>query len=130
MYVRSSRTIDYAMNQFDKDLNFSELEGLFFTRETLTTANKDSYKRLFDKLREERPMNQEVAQEVMSNLFQQVVGEEVANLGFDYVNGEKNTLEPLRNILTDYQDNFMPNLKVDWGDISIDNLLVANEIQC
>ena len=124
------QTIDYAMNQFDKDLNFSELEGLFFTRETLTTANKDSYKRLFDKLREERPMNQEVAQEVMSNLFQQVVGEEVANLGFDYVNGEKNTLEPLRNILTDYQDNFMPNLKVDWGDISIDNLLVANEIQC
>ena len=74
-------------------------------------------------------MNQEVAQEVMSNLFQQVVGEEVANLGFDYVNGEKNTLEPLRNIITDYQDNFMPNLKVEWGDISIDNLLVANEIQ-
>ena len=124
------QTIDYAMNQFDSNLNFSELEGLFFTRETLTTANKDSYKRLFDKLREERPMNQEVAQEVMSNLFQQVVGEEVANLGFDYVNGEKNTLEPLRNILTDYQDNFMPNLKVEWGDISIDNLLVANSIQC
>ena len=123
------RTIDYAMQQFDKDLSFAELEGLFFTRETLTTANKDSYKRVFDKLREETPMCSEVAHEVMSSLFRNVVGEEVANLGFDYVNGEKNTLEPLRNILTDYQDNFMPNLKVERGDISIDNLLVANEIQ-
>ena len=49
------RTIDYAMQQFDKDLSFAELEGLFFTRETMTTANKDSYKRVFDKLREETP---------------------------------------------------------------------------
>ena len=123
------QTIDYAMNQFDKNLNFSELEGLFFTRETLTTANKDSYKRLFDKLREERPMNQEVAQEVMSNLFQQVVGEEVANLGFDYVNGTANTLEPMRKILDSYQDDFTPNLKIEWEDISIDTLLDAAEIQ-
>ena len=109
------RTIDYAMNQFDKDLNFSELEGLFFTRETLTTANKDSYKRLFDKLRQERPMNQEVAQAVMSNLFQQVVGEEVANLGFDYVNGEKKTFNPLGTIRTAIQLNFIPELKVAMG---------------
>ena len=32
-------------------------------------------------------------------LFQQVVGEDIANLGFDYVNGAQSTLEPLRNIL-------------------------------
>ena len=39
------RTIDYAMQQFDKDLSFAELEGLFFTRETLTSECLTSYEK-------------------------------------------------------------------------------------
>jgi hypothetical protein len=34
-------------------------------------------------------MGSDVAQEVLSKLFQQVVGEDIANLGFDYVNGTR-----------------------------------------
>jgi len=74
-------------------------------------------------------MSEDIAEEVLGKLFQQVVGEEIANLGFDYVNGTQTSLEPMRKILSDYQDDFMPNLKIDWGDISIDNLLQANDIQ-
>ena len=51
-------------------------------------------------------MNNDIAKEVLSKLFQQMVGEEIANLGFDYVNGTKSNLEPLRNILDSYQDDF------------------------
>ena len=65
----------------------------------------------------------------MSKLFQQVVGEEIANLGFEYVNGSKNSLEPLRNLLRDYQDDFMPNLKIEWDDMDMQTLLEANDIQ-
>ena len=54
-----------------------------------------------DKIARENPLNKEIADDVLSKLFQQVVGEEIANLGFDYVNGSKNTLEPLRNLLRD-----------------------------
>ena len=46
------------------------------------------------------------------------MGEEIANLGFDYVNGTQQSLEPLRKLLSDYQDDFMPNLKIDWDDIT------------
>jgi replicative DNA helicase len=74
-------------------------------------------------------MSEGIAEEVLGKLFQQVVGEEIANLGFDYVNGTETSLEPMRKLLSDYQDDFMPNLKIDWGDISIDNLLQANDIQ-
>ena len=42
-------------------------------------------------------MGSDIAQEVLSKLFQQVVGEDIANLGFDYVNGDKASLEPLRD---------------------------------
>jgi KaiC/GvpD/RAD55 family RecA-like ATPase len=123
------RTLDYAMEQYEKSVSPSELEALFFARNVLTTSNKDMYKDLFKKIHSEKPMARDIAQEVLSKLFQQVVGEEVAKLGFDYVNGTESTLEPMRKILSDYQDDFMPNLKVDWGDISIDNLLQANDIQ-
>ena len=50
-------------------------------------------------------------------------------MGFQYVNGAEKTLEPVRKIITDYQDDFMPNLKIDWCDISIDTLLEKADVQ-
>ena len=51
------QTVDYAMKTFDKDLSVSELQGLFMTNNrTMTTATKESYNQLFDKLKNEKPM--------------------------------------------------------------------------
>ena len=124
------QTVDYAMENFEKDLTVSELQGLFMTsNSTMTTATKEAYDQLFSKLEQEKPMCQDISKQVFSKLFQQMVGEEIANLGFDYVNGDKSTLEPLRVLLNDYHDNFLPNLNVEWEDMSIDTLLKANAIQ-
>jgi hypothetical protein len=124
------QTLDYAMNTYEKTLTPSELEALFYAgNNSMTTANKEAYRDLFHKIAKENPLNNEIATDVLSKLFQQVVGEEIANLGFEYVNGTRDTLEPLRNLIRDYQDDFMPNLKVDWDDISIETLLEANDIQ-
>ena len=124
------QTLEYAMNTYDKDLTPSELEALFFTHNnSMTTANKQVYQDMFRKIAREEPLSKDIAEDVLSKLFQQVVGEEIANLGFNYVNGTEATLEPLRKLLSNYQDDFMPNLRVDWEDISIDTLLKANEIQ-
>ena len=124
------KTIDYAMDTYEKDLSVAELEALFFSNNTLTTANKESYKDVFRRINKEDAMSQGIAEEVLSKMFQQVVGEEVANIGFEYVNGGEHSLEPLRNLIKNYQDDFMPNLKVDWDDMSIDTLLKANDIEC
>jgi hypothetical protein len=74
-------------------------------------------------------MGSDVAQEVLSKLFQQVVGEDIANLGFDYVNGDKSSLEPLRMLLEQYGDDFTPNLNVEWDDIDIETLLSRNDLE-
>ena len=124
------KTIDYAMETYEKDLSVAELEALFFSNNTLTTANKESYKDVFRRINKEEAMSQGIANEVMANMFQKVVGEEVANIGFEYINGGDHSLEPLRNLIQNYQDDFMPNLKVDWDDMSIDTLLKANAIEC
>ena len=123
------RTLDYAMDTYERSITPAELEGLFFTHNVLTTANKDSYRELFKKINRAEPMSPDIAQEVMGNMFQKLVGEEIANLGVKYVNGVENTLEPVRKIIEDYQDDFMPNLKIDWGDISIDTLLEKADVQ-
>ena len=124
------QTLDYAMHTYEKDLTPSELEALFYANNnSMTTANKEAYRDLFRKIARENPLNKEIADDVLSKLFQQVVGEEIANLGFDYDNGTQQTLEPLRQLLSNYQDDFMPNLKIDWDDISIETLLEANDIQ-
>ena len=124
------QALDQAMDLYQKDISPSELEALFFTaNRTMTTANKDSYQQLFKKIENEKPMHEEIATEVMSRLFQQYVGEKVANLGFKYVNGEENNLESLRNLLDDYKDNFTPNLNIKFEDIELDTVLDGIQIE-
>ena len=122
-------TIDTAMDQYQRDLTVDEVQALFFVANpTLTTAQKHAYELQFDRIRKEDIMGADVATEVLSNMFRQVVGEEVANLGFQYVNGDQTTMEPLRNILEQYQEDFTPSIRINYIDNSIDNLtaLAAN----
>src|SRR6056300_1667666 len=122
--------IDKAMDRYDRSVTPDEIEALFMANNpSMTTAQKQAYSSLFKQVKKELPLGTDVAQEVLSKLFQQVVGEDIANLGFDYVNGTKSTLEPLRNVLELYADDFTPNLKVEWDDISIETLLERNDLE-
>ena len=110
-YARSNRQWMLAMDRYSRTVTPDEIEALFMANNpTLTTAQKQAYSHLFHKVKKETPMGSDVAQEVLSKLFQQVVGEDIANLGFDYVNGSKTSLEPLRNLMEQYGDDFTPNL--------------------
>ena len=124
------QTIDNAMSKYERTVTPDEIEALFLSNNpTMTTAQKQAYSALFFKIKKESPMGGDVANEVLSKLFQQVIGEEIANLGFDYVNGDKASLEPLRNMLEQYGDDFIPNLNVEWDDIEIETLLARADLE-
>jgi len=124
------QAIDKAMDRYERTVTPDEIEALFMSNNpTLTTAQKQAYGSLFNQIKRESPMGGDVAQEVLSKLFQQVVGEDIANLGFDYVNGDKNSLEPLRDLLERYADDFTPDLRIEWDDIEIDTLLNMNDLE-
>ena len=124
------QAVDIAMDRYSRTVTPDEIEALFMANNpTLTTAQKQAYSHLFHKVKKETPMGSDVAQEVLSKLFQQVVGEDIANLGFDYVNGSKSSLEPLRNMLEQYGDDFTPNLNVQWEDISLDTILSMTDLE-
>lgn len=122
--------IDTAMDRYERTVTPDEIEALFMSNNpTLTTAQKQAYSSLFGQIKKEQPMGSDVAQEVLSKLFQQVIGEDIANLGFDYVNGDKTSLEPLRMLLEQYGDDFTPNLNVEWDDIDLDTLLSKADLE-
>ena len=124
------QSIDTAMDRYERTVTPAEIEALFMANNpTLTTAQKTAYSHLFGQVNKEQPMGSDVAQEVLSKLFQQVVGEDIANLGFDYVNGDKTSLEPLRMMLEQYGDDFTPNLNVEWEDIDFDTIMELNDLE-
>ena len=124
------KAIDTAMDRYERTVTPAEIEALFMANNpTLTTAQKQAYSHLFVQVTKQVPMGSDVAQEVLSKLFQQVVGEDIANLGFDYVNGDKTSLEPLRNMLELYGDDFTPNLRIDWEDIDIDTIIAMTDLE-
>ena len=123
-------SVDYAMKTYNRTVTPDEVEVLFMSNNpTLTTAQKQAYGDLFTRIKKESPLGNDIAQEVLSKLFQQVVGEEIANLGFDYVNGSQSSLEPLRNLLEQYGDDFIPTMNIEWADISIETLLAKNAME-
>ena len=123
-------SIDSAMDRYDRTVTPDEIEALFMSNNpSMTTAQKQAYSILFKTIKKEQPLGSDVAQEVLSKLFQQVIGEDVANLGFDYVNGTQNSLEPLRLLLEQYNDDFTPDLNVEWDDIEIETLLAKNDLE-
>ena len=98
--------------------------------------NKDFYEATKSKCKEDLSppnfssssyMNLQVANDVLSNLNRQHVGELVANLGFQYVNGVITSLEPLKDIIENYNDDFLPQTRVDFFDNDLDSLVEASD---
>lgn len=124
------KVVDKAMDQYSRTVTPDEVQALFMTSNpTMTTSERTVFDSLFSKLKKEEPMGNDIAQEVLSKLFQQVVGKDVANLGIEYVNGGQRSLEPLLHIIEQYGDDFTPNLNVEWDKMDIDTLLAKNDLE-
>ena len=121
--------IDNAMENYERSVSPEEVEALFLSANpTLTTAQKSVFTDMFTELKQQPLMDKGIARDVMSTLFRQVVGEEVANLGFDFVNGDATTLEPLRNLLDTYADDFIPSIQVNWDETDMVTLIKQNSM--
>jgi len=124
------QALDTAMEAYDGDLSVSDLHAVFNRiNASMTTATRTAYEDLFKRIEIAEPIKGEIAEDTLSQLFQQHVGDLVANLGFDFVNGAESSLEPLRKLLEEYKDDFTPNLRVEWDDHSLDTVLDATSLE-
>ena len=124
------QALDAGMETYGGDLSVSDLQAVFNRiNASMTTATRTAYEDLFKRIEIAEPIKGEIAEDTLSQLFQQHVGDLVANLGFDFVNGAENSLEPLRQLLEEYKDDFTPNLRVEWDDHSLDTILDATALE-
>ena len=122
------QALDTAMETYDGDLSVSDLQAVFNRMNaSMTTSTKTAYEDLFKRINIAEPIKSEIAKDTLSQMFQQHVGDLVANLGFNFVNGTENTLEPLRKILEEYKDDFTPNTRIEWDDHSFDTVLALSQ---
>lgn len=124
------QSLDAAMEAYEGDMSVADLHAVFNRQNaSMTTATKGSFDDLFKRIEVTEPIKQEIAEDTLSQLFQQYVGDRVANLGFDFVNGTESSLQPLRQLLEDYKNDFTPNLRVEWDDNSLDTILDATALE-
>ena len=66
--------IDKAMDRYERTVTPDEIEALFMANNpSMTTAQKQAYSSLFTQVKKELPLGTDIAQEVLSKLFQQHV---------------------------------------------------------
>ena len=68
------QSIDTAMDRYERTVTPDEIEALFMANNpTLTTAQKTCVLSFVSQIKREQPMGSDIAQEVLSKLFQQVM---------------------------------------------------------
>jgi len=123
-------SIDTAMERYDRSLTMQELEALFQSdNSTMTTAAKDVFSSLFRTMNQQEPLGEDIAKDVLSSLFRRHVGERVANIGFDLVNGNQSSLFSLQQLLDNHGDNFLPEINLEFEDMSVETLLAKNALE-
>lgn len=127
---RIKQALDSAMKNYEGSLGLSDLQAVFNVQnQSMTRATRTAYDDLFERMDKLDKIKDDIAQDTLSTLHRQRLGDMIAQYGFDCVNGSQESLEPLRRMLDDHSDDFTPNLRVDWEDISIDRVLDENDLE-
>ena len=123
-------TIDLAMVDYEEAIGVGDVEALFFSsNQALTTAQKDIYKLLFNKISLCTPLNHEVAQDVLRELNREDAANELVDMAFKMSNGELTSLHKLVEFIDRREEDFLPSLKIKFESVDIDELLKKNELE-
>lgn len=125
--IKIKYTIDEAHKEFKRTLTPEELEAYFFsTHPTLTTADRNLYNDLFAKLKKADPIGEDIADNVLSSLWRNVLAERIVDIGFKLAQGDVTTMAPIKHILEEHNDTFLPKLNVEFEDLTPSALLQKN----
>jgi len=124
------QALDVAMETYDGDFTVSDLHAVFNgMNASMTTATRNGYEDLFKRIELTEPIKPEIAEDTLSQLFQQYVGDQIANIGFNICNQEEGSLQSLRQLIEEYNNDFTPNIRVEWDDHSLDTVLDATALE-
>ena len=118
------RTLINAHEKYDTDLSVQDLELLFDAdNPALPKAKADNIKILIRELASRPPVSPDVADDVVQRLYQQHIGNEIANIGIAIEDGEIQDLQILKRLLDKVKDDFVPEEDMHECSKDVDVLL-------
>lgn len=115
------RCLDKAHNEYERDLTESELEAVFYTSHpTLTTAQRSSYQKMFNEMRSENAIGPDMASNILRDLWRRAIADDLASHAMDMINGRVTSMMPLREMIEQYEEDFMPSVRVNFDETDLE----------
>ena len=122
--------IDTAMTTYENGLNSHDVEALFFAEHNSdTTAKKEGFRELFQKIHTAPVLNASVAHDVLVKLHRTQAADELTNIAYEMANDNVTSLQPLREFLEKREVDFLPSLKIKFGTTDLIELLQKRALE-
>ena len=120
------KTIQWAHNEFKRDLNVDELYDLVKVQNpVLTLASKTNVSSIIDDIKDATDIKEDAASVIISYMWKRQVGLDIANYGIELSEGKRNDLFELKSTIEKVAEDFTPNDVLNVIPTDVDDVLAA-----
>ena len=119
------KVISDAHSKYARDLTIEEVEALLWSNNPLLTASqKAMYVKLLQSIKP--VIGPDVAEEVLRASFREHMGQTVAQIGMNLIDGQEVDLSRLRDLVDKYEGGFIPDRELDVLSAEFHDILEYN----
>lgn len=123
-------TIVDGHDKYDRNLTVGEVRELYrVNNPTATRAKRELLAEILDDISAYAPMGEDVAQDVLTKLWQQEVGRRIADMGLAMMEGTPEKIHEIKELIDKSENGFVPDDDIEPITTSVEELLEyeANE---
>ena len=123
-------TIVDGHDKYDRNLTVGEVRELYrVNNPTATRAKRELLAEILEDISAYAPMGEDVAQDVLTKLWQQEVGRRIADMGLAMMEGTPEKIHEIKELIDKSENGFVPDDDIEPITTSVEELLEyeANE---
>jgi replicative DNA helicase len=114
------KTIAQAQDKYDQDVNTNDILAIWATNNPVATVSeKEDFADTLAEVREQTPLTQEIARDVIGDLWRKETGRDVTNLGIQMAEGHADAMAKLKSLIERTSEDYLPD---DFGEPTTDDL--------
>lgn len=114
------KTIAQAQDKYDQDVNTNDILAIWATNNPVATVSeKEDFADTLAEVRKQTPLTQEIARDVIGDLWRKETGRDVTNLGIQMAEGHVDAMAKLKSLIERTSEDYLPD---DFGEPTTDDL--------
>ncbi len=114
------KTIAQAQDKYDQDVNTNDILAIWATNNPVATVSeKEDFADTLAEVRQQTPLTQEIARDVIGDLWRKETGRDVTNLGIQMAEGHVGAMAKLKSLIERTSEDYLPD---DFGEPTTDDL--------